>query len=148
MAATRKPLQFLLGRVSRTVRRSYGAVAEGSSSSSSSSSNQLINLEYEYSAHKLVPFTPLLLCCIWFHPILNLSLLQAIQPLFLFYLGFCFWVLVCWSQTYLLSLVIMFCVFGFDFLASSFCLWLIFPVRMIVYVDPIDYINEFLARNF
>ncbi|XVE88407.1 hypothetical protein DITRI_Ditri19aG0067600 [Diplodiscus trichospermus] len=56
MAATRKPLQSLLTRLSRTSRRSYGAVAQGSSTSySSSSSNHLINLEYEYSAHNYHP---------------------------------------------------------------------------------------------
>ncbi|TYI23420.1 hypothetical protein ES332_A06G163800v1 [Gossypium tomentosum] len=55
MAATRKPLLSLLSRVSRTSRRTYGVLAEGSSSSSSSSSNHLINLEYEYSAHNYHP---------------------------------------------------------------------------------------------
>lgn len=55
MAATRKPLLSLLSRVSRTSKRTYGVLAEGSSSSSSSSSNHLINLEYEYSAHNYHP---------------------------------------------------------------------------------------------
>ncbi|XWS19866.1 hypothetical protein CRYUN_Cryun31cG0053100 [Craigia yunnanensis] len=60
MAATRKPLQSLLSRVSRTSRRSYGAVAEGRSSSSSSS-NHLINLEYKCSAHNYHP-VPVVFC--------------------------------------------------------------------------------------
>ncbi|XP_022720268.1 ornithine aminotransferase, mitochondrial isoform X2 [Durio zibethinus] len=54
MAATRKALQSLLSIVSRSSRRGYGSVAEGSSSSSSSS-NHLIDLEYEYSAHNYHP---------------------------------------------------------------------------------------------
>ncbi|OMO70327.1 Aminotransferase class-III [Corchorus capsularis] len=56
MAATRRPLQCLLNRLSRTS-RSYGVVAEGTSSSSSSaaSSSHLINLENEYSAHNYHP---------------------------------------------------------------------------------------------
>lgn len=55
MGATRRNLHCLLSRVCR--KRSYGAQPQGGTSpSSSSSSQQLINLEYEYSAHKLVPF--------------------------------------------------------------------------------------------
>ncbi|GKV36938.1 hypothetical protein SLEP1_g45021 [Rubroshorea leprosula] len=55
MAAARRPLQFFLGRVSRGTRRSYGAVPEGSSVLSSSASQDLINLEYERSAHNYHP---------------------------------------------------------------------------------------------
>lgn len=54
MGATRRNLHCLLSRVCR--KRSYGAQPQGGTSPSSSSSPQLINLEYEYSAHKLVPF--------------------------------------------------------------------------------------------
>lgn len=55
MGATRRNLHCLLSRVCR--KRSYGAQPQGgtSPSSSSSSSQQLINLEYEYSAHNYHP---------------------------------------------------------------------------------------------
>lgn len=51
MGATRRNLHCLLGRVCR---RSYGAQPQGRTSPSSAS-QQLINLEYEYSAHNYHP---------------------------------------------------------------------------------------------
>ncbi|KAJ4825315.1 hypothetical protein Tsubulata_014154 [Turnera subulata] len=52
MAATRRPVQRLLSRVCRESRMNYGAVPE---KTSTSSSQQLINLEYEFSAHNYHP---------------------------------------------------------------------------------------------
>ncbi|XP_050235140.1 ornithine aminotransferase, mitochondrial [Mercurialis annua] len=52
MASTKKPVQNLLSRVCRETRRSYGALPQGSTASSS---QELIGLEYEFSAHNYHP---------------------------------------------------------------------------------------------
>ncbi|XP_002519647.3 ornithine aminotransferase, mitochondrial isoform X2 [Ricinus communis] len=52
MASTKRLVQCLLNRVCRETRRSYGALPEGTTSSSS---QQLIGLEYDFSAHNYHP---------------------------------------------------------------------------------------------
>ncbi|XP_065878873.1 ornithine aminotransferase, mitochondrial [Euphorbia lathyris] len=52
MASAKRSLERLLNRVCRQTTRSYSALPEGSSASSS---HQLINLEYEFSAHNYHP---------------------------------------------------------------------------------------------
>ncbi|XP_021640711.2 ornithine aminotransferase, mitochondrial isoform X2 [Hevea brasiliensis] len=52
MASSKRPLQCLFNRVCRETRRSYGALPEGTTSFFS---QQLISLEYEFSAHNYHP---------------------------------------------------------------------------------------------
>ncbi|XP_074269577.1 ornithine aminotransferase, mitochondrial [Silene latifolia] len=51
--ASRRILQYAVKRVKGT--RSYGVLPEGKTSSSSTSSQELINMEYQYSAHNYHP---------------------------------------------------------------------------------------------